>query len=197
MGSHFFFFGLILLQRMSLNAYPRGVRGTAQRGPHPPVRKCLQKLLSNLRLSHERGTLSHNTPCMFGKSTSHFPGHLSRPPAHPRGTRTAPCQSQLLPPWILTTALRGGCHNPLPRQTQAATVRLNHTCVWLHGLGSAHSPRRQIKCQILGKGAETRALSREGSGGLTGFPQRLEAAQLLGAAFRVYKVPCASGALFC
>lgn len=55
---------------------------------------------------------------------------------------------------------------------------------------------RQIKCQILGKGAETRALSREGSGGLTGFPQRLEAAQLLGAAFRVYKVPCASGALF-
>lgn len=177
---------------------PGAFRALLKEAPIPPYKSACENYYLILEC-HRNEALYPTIPpaCLAKALPTNLPWPFILAPSTPPGHTRRPCQSQFLSPRILlTTALRGGCHNP-PRQTQAAAICLNDTCVWLYGPGSAHCPMRQIKCQILGRGAATHASSREGGSGLTGVPPRLEATRLLGAASRVYEVPCASGALLC
>lgn len=117
---------------------PQGGQGCCPKRPPFPRHKDPCQNYSHLTLQCHTNLAPYPTvsPACLAKqfptnllSQAAPPGLPSHPQQPPGGTRTAWSESQFkaLVTAILTTALRGGCHCPPRRQTQAVTVSFNHT----------------------------------------------------------------------
>ena len=145
----------IPIPETGVNAYPRGSRAL----PKGVVITQHEGSCQNYNYL----TFEHHINLAFVPTiptaclTKRFPTNLPKsgcpsrpiipPPAHPWGHAHTLSESQFKIPVtsILTTALRGGCHDLPRRQTQAVTVSLNHTFVQLQGPGFVdhpHCPRQ-------------------------------------------------------
>lgn len=111
---------------------PGAFRALLKEAPIPQYKSACENYYLILEC-HRNEALYPTIPpaCLAKALPTNLPWPFILAPSTPLGHTRRPCQSQFLSPRILlTTALRGGCHNP-PRQTQAAAMFERHVCLAL------------------------------------------------------------------